>query len=160
MLPLAQEYTEIVRSQKPETEWTYSPHILKLDSGRILASYDISCKMGYIKASDDGGKTWDLKAERTFYHGRLFRDKKRVYMLGHFHDLVVVYSDDDGETWSKETFLTDGEWWHQAPHYASMDIDGDDLIIASRSGDKDALSAHYGNILTFHRVKNFRNLVY
>lgn len=57
MKPLAQEHTEIVRSENPLTEWTYSPHILPLDSGRLLASYDISCKMGYIKASDDGGKT-------------------------------------------------------------------------------------------------------
>ena len=45
-------------------------------------------------------------------------------------------------------------------HYASMDIDGDDLIILSRSGDEDAHSAHDGNIITLHRVKNFRELVY
>jgi hypothetical protein len=44
--------------------------------------------------------------------------------------------------------------------YASMDIDGDDLVILSRSGDKDARSAHDGNLFTFHRVKNFRDLVY
>lgn len=45
-------------------------------------------------------------------------------------------------------------------HYASMDIDGDDLIILSRSGDDRAKSAHEGNLITFHRVKNFRELVY
>jgi hypothetical protein len=45
-------------------------------------------------------------------------------------------------------------------HYASMDIDGDDLVILSRSGDERAKSAHEGNLITFHRVKNFRDLVY
>ena len=45
-------------------------------------------------------------------------------------------------------------------HYASMDIDGDDLVILSRSGDANAESAHNGNLITFHRIKNFRNLVY
>lgn len=48
----------------------------------------------------------------------------------------------------------------EARHYASMDIDGDDLVILARSGDDNAKSAHEGNLITFHRVKNFRELVY
>ncbi|MCC6681007.1 MAG: exo-alpha-sialidase [Phycisphaeraceae bacterium] len=47
-----------------------------------------------------------------------------------------------------------------ARHYACMDIDGDDLVIMSRSGDQHSASAHNGNITTFHRIKNFRGLVY
>jgi len=48
----------------------------------------------------------------------------------------------------------------QARHYASMVIDGDDLHILSRSGDHRAKSAHDGNLITFHTVHNFRDLVY
>ncbi len=48
----------------------------------------------------------------------------------------------------------------EARHYASMDIDGDDLVILSRSANKDAESAHNGNIITFHKIKNFRRLIY
>ncbi len=48
----------------------------------------------------------------------------------------------------------------QARHYASMDMDGDDLVILSRSGDARAKSAHDGNLITFHRIRNFRDLVY
>jgi hypothetical protein len=48
----------------------------------------------------------------------------------------------------------------EARHYASMDIDGEDLVILSRSGDARAKSAHDGNLITFHRVKSFRSLVY
>lgn len=45
-------------------------------------------------------------------------------------------------------------------HYASMAIDGGDLLVLSRSGDETAKDAHNGNLITFHRVKNFRDLVY
>jgi len=33
-------------------------------------------------------------------------------------------------------------------------------LIVSRSGDEQAQSSHNGNLFTFHRVKNFRSLVY
>ncbi|WP_457795287.1 hypothetical protein [Horticoccus sp. 23ND18S-11] len=41
-----------------------------------------------------------------------------------------------------------------------LDFDGDDLVILARSGDERAQSAHNGNLITFHRVRNFRGLVY
>jgi hypothetical protein len=49
---------------------------------------------------------------------------------------------------------------HASRHYASMAIDGDDSVILSRSGDQRAKSAHDGNLITFHRVEDFRELVY
>ena len=45
-------------------------------------------------------------------------------------------------------------------HYASMVIEGEDLVVASRSGDLRAKSAHNGNFISVHRIKNFRELVY
>ncbi len=45
-------------------------------------------------------------------------------------------------------------------HYASMAIDGDDLHVLSRSGDARAKNPHDGNLITFHTVRNFRELVY
>ena len=48
----------------------------------------------------------------------------------------------------------------QARNYASMVIDGADLHVLSRSGDARAKNAHDGNLITFHTVKNFRELVY
>jgi hypothetical protein len=48
----------------------------------------------------------------------------------------------------------------QARHYASMVIDGDDLHVLSRSGDGRAKSAHDTNLITFHTVTDFRDLVY
>ena len=45
-------------------------------------------------------------------------------------------------------------------HYASMVINGDDLQILSRSGDERAHTAHDGNLITFHDVRDFRDLIY
>ncbi len=45
-------------------------------------------------------------------------------------------------------------------HYASMVVDGEDLCVLSRSGDERAHTAHDGNLITFHRIRGFRGLVY
>ena len=45
-------------------------------------------------------------------------------------------------------------------HYASMTFDDQDLVVLSRSADQDTKSAHDTNMITFHRVQNFRSLVY
>ena len=45
-------------------------------------------------------------------------------------------------------------------HYASLLIVGNDILVLSRSGDKDAHSPHNGNLITLHRIRNFRNLAY
>jgi hypothetical protein len=44
--------------------------------------------------------------------------------------------------------------------YACMDFDGSDLVILCRSGDGEARSAHDTDLITFHRVRNFRTLAY
>lgn len=48
----------------------------------------------------------------------------------------------------------------QSRHYASMVIDDQDLLILSRSGSDEARDAHNGDVLGFHVVRKFRDLVY
>ena len=48
----------------------------------------------------------------------------------------------------------------ESRHYASMAIDGDDLVVLSRSGTPQAQSPHNGDMITFHRIPDFRSLVY
>ena len=62
--------------------------------------------------------------------------------------------------WCFAGIVADGGSAGQARSYASMVIDGDDLSILSRSGDHRAKSAHNGNLITFHKVTNFRELIY
>ncbi|PTX95707.1 sialidase family protein [Opitutus sp. ER46] len=75
------------------------------------------------------------------------------------HRLVLHFSRNLVD-WCFAGLVAVGNGPGEARHYASMDIDGDDLVILSRSGDARAKSAHEGNLITFHRVRNFRDLVY
>ena len=72
--------------------------------------------------------------------------------------LALSYSP-DLLRWTFAGLVAVGPTDHSARHYATMIIDGDDLCIVSRSGDERARTAHDGNIVTFHRVKDFRRLV-
>lgn len=75
------------------------------------------------------------------------------------HRMVLHYSRNMVD-WQFAGLVAIGETPRQARHYASMDFDGDDIVILSRSGDARAKSAHDGNLITFHRVRDFRRLVY
>ena len=45
-------------------------------------------------------------------------------------------------------------------NYPFLAVSGNDLLIFCQSGDKEAKSAHNGNLLTLHRVKDFRSMIY
>lgn len=62
--------------------------------------------------------------------------------------------------WVFAGLVAAGKSQKQARNYASMVIDGEDLIILSRSGDENAKSAHDGNLITLHRVREFRKMAY
>lgn len=62
--------------------------------------------------------------------------------------------------WCFACMVDAGEGQRQSRHYAAMDFDGDDIVIASRSGDELCLDAHDTNLITFHRVKDFRKFIY
>ena len=62
--------------------------------------------------------------------------------------------------WTFAGLVAVGPADNAARHYASMIIHGDDLLIVSRSGDERARNSHDGNLVTFHRVKDFRSLIY
>ena len=50
--------------------------------------------------------------------------------------------------------------WIATAAFAGYRRDGADLHVLSRSGDARAKNAHDGNLITFHTVKSFRELVY
>jgi hypothetical protein len=62
--------------------------------------------------------------------------------------------------WCFAGIVAQGDTEKQSRHYASMVIEGDDLHILSRSGDEYAFDAHQTNFISFHTIRNFRNLIY
>ncbi len=79
-------------------------------------------------------------------------DNERRRMQLHFSKNMI--------DWCFAGIVSIGEAETAARHYACMIIDDDDLLILSRSGDLEATDAHNGNLATFHKIKNFRRLVY
>lgn len=75
------------------------------------------------------------------------------------HRLQLHFSTNMAD-WCFACMVDAGAAPRQSRHYAAMDFDGDDIIIASRSGDKDSADAHNSNMISFHRIKDFRRLIY
>jgi len=62
--------------------------------------------------------------------------------------------------WCFAGLVATGTTPREARSYAAMAVDGDDLVVLARSGDARAKSAHDTNLITFHRIRRFRDLMY
>jgi len=130
--PLDRDPLVIYESPKPARVCPRSPGILRLDNGRLVITMEYSqggSKMvpgikrtpdgkyyrGRVLVSDDGGRTVRETSNHPLYQGRPFAAGERLYVLGHYDDLGIICSEDRGETWSRVSWLTDGQEWHQAP---------------------------------------------
>ena len=102
------------RSENPDFVHIFSPGICVLPSGRIIVTLDTcdrrdDSKRGYIYISDDKGESFRLVGEFPFFHARPFVAGNSVYILGHYGELRIIRSDDEGETWSEYSTLADGK---------------------------------------------------
>ncbi|MAS37410.1 MAG: hypothetical protein CL610_25650 [Anaerolineaceae bacterium] len=131
---LANDFVTVYESPNPPGAYCYSPGIIRLDNGRLVATMDLGGPevdklnptqrfehprhpytfVGKVFTSDDGGATWVHRTDFPIMHARPFVAGNRIYILGQANDLGVLYSEDDGETWSQTVMLTDGEQWHQS----------------------------------------------
>lgn len=75
------------------------------------------------------------------------------------HRLVLHFSKNMVD-WCFAGLVAEGNSPGEGRHYASMIMDGDDLLVLARSGNERAQNAHDGNLITLHRIPNFRNLIY
>ena len=119
--PLAQDYVVLDRSPDEKNVPLYTPSILALPNGRLVAACErgnkwreLGNRWARIYTSDDHGLTWTLRAKGKLTHARLFKAGKALYYLGHNGDLQIMRSDDNGETWSEQVALTSGQTWHQS----------------------------------------------
>ena len=145
------------------------------EEGRITVSLEhapsgepmlyVPCPGGQMKfhiLCDEATKLfWLLSSQATDSMTRPDRLPPDRYNLpnNERHRLVLHFSKNCID-WRFAGRVADSGAYGQGRHYASMAIDGDDLHVLSRSGDARAKNAHDGNLITFHTVRNFRELVY
>lgn len=139
-----------------------------------------------VKTSDDHGLTWTLRLEIDIGQARLFTAGDSIYLLGSGGTMKIHRSADDSTTWSKSpATLAKGPWHQTAANFIhhnhhvylatekriGKEIDawypGELAPILMRAKESDDLtkpeSWKYSSVLPFkdfHRVKNFRELVY
>jgi hypothetical protein len=130
---LANDFVTVYASPDPARVYAYTPGLVRLQSGRLVATMDQGgpgvrelpgpkglrgegpyAWQGLVFTSDDRGRTWTRRAAFPFMHARPFAAGRALYVLGHAGDLAVIRSDDEGETWSEPAYLTQGESWHQS----------------------------------------------
>ena len=104
---------------------------------------------------------WLLSVQSTDSMRRVeYLSEERYNIPSDQRDRLALHFSSNMVDWCFAGLVAKSGYDRQARHYASMDIDGEDLVVLSRSGDENAASAHNGNIITLHRVQNFRDLVY
>ena len=78
---------------------------------------------------------------------------------GHMERRVLgLYASCNLFDWQLTGIVSAGDLRLCSRHYASLVIDGDDILVASRSGDPEAKNTHDTDMITLHRVRNFRSL--
>ena len=86
--------------------------------------------------------------------------KKRYNIPDNERNKLVLHFSTNCFDWCYAGMVTKGEDELMSRHYASMIIKDEALYIVSRSGDENSQSAHNGNFISFHKVENFRKLIY
>lgn len=117
---------------------------------RFHVLYDDRTKLYWLLSSQTTDSMTQPEALPEDRHGLASEERHRLVL--HFSKNMV--------DWCFAGVVAVGETPKHSRHYAAMDFDGEDLVILSRSGDDGAKNAHETNLITFHRVKNFRDLVY
>lgn len=115
----------------------------------------------YVKFDEKTKLYWLLSTQATDTMCRIeCMGSERYNIPCDERDRLTLHFSKNMVDWVFAGLVSKGDSPKQSRHYGSMDIDGDDLVIVSRSGDAACTSAHNGNLITFHRVENFRDLIY
>lgn len=109
-----------------------SPSILKLESGKLLASHDIfwgahGQNITHVFSSVDGGVTWKFEsAVHPCFWTKIFEHRGKVYAMGtsqEYGHLNLFESLDEGKTWSAPARILEGaDRAVGGPHKAPMPV--------------------------------------
>jgi len=78
----------------------------------------------------------------------------------HERDRLALWFSKDALNWEFAGMISEGETEKESRSYPYICVDGDDILVVTRCGTADCNSSHDNDILSFHRIKDFRDLVY
>lgn len=104
---------------------------------------------------------WMISSQATDSMRRVDKlQKKRYGMPSQERNRLALHFSKNAVDWIFAGMVAAVDDLGQSHHGGNMLIDGDDLVILMRTADGDAVNAHNSNLITFHRVNDFRSLVY
>lgn len=161
--PLANDYVAVFRSTDPEGIYVYSPGLACCPSGQTVAFLPMpGGQMKFHVLYDEPTRLyWLLSSQATdsMTRSELLPPSRFNLPNNERHRLQLHFSKNLVD-WCFAGLVAMTDDPRQARRYASMVIDGDHLHVLSRSGTEHAHDAHNGDVLSFHTVQDFRNLVY
>jgi len=131
-------------------------------------------KAAIVRVTEDGrSSTFDPKTDIVDFPGgankftiRYDKVSKRYWSLVNkeanpaaYRNVLMLTSSADLQTWRVESILLrHRDSQYHGWQYPDWHFEGDDIIAVSRTAWDGAHRAHDANFMTFHRIKNFRNL--
>lgn len=100
-----------------------------------------------VQPTDSLRRSDKLPAE---WEGRPVGESQRLVL--HFSRNLV--------DWCFAGLITTGANATEKRHFPALEIDGEDLVVAAVSSDQACARGSEGNLVTFHRVASFRDLIY
>ena len=88
-----------------------------------------------------------------------FNTVKESDRKGYGRNRLVLHYSYNCFDWLFAGVVAAGKSFKESRSYASMLFDGDDILVLSRTGDQNSYSGHDTNLITLHRIKNFRDLI-
>lgn len=83
----------------------------------------------------------------------------RVNLPDNERNRLFLYWSKNCVDWVPAGLICKGENDRHARNYPSMIVSGSDLIVACRSGDDESKDGQYSNLVTVHKIQNFRSRV-
>ena len=123
---LSDDYLVLASSADPEQVYTGSPSITRMQSGRLLVSYEWFRPKPFkeavpnsteIMVSDDDGLNWSLTSYQDFIWATIWAYETDTYLIGNqrqSRDIIIGRSRDGGLTWEGPIKLFEGKY-HCAP---------------------------------------------
>jgi hypothetical protein len=115
----------------------------------------------YIQRDDVTRMYWmasNLPANPTYVvNDEAWAKAKQLHASPSDRRSLTLWYSLDALNWFPAGWVAKAKGWTQSFHYPVMLIDGEDLILASRTG-RESGNQHNVDLITFHRIKRFRDL--